>query len=275
MARLRLFFVEKMNNEAPPFLKGFRALRIPVLDKDGNSAWPELFTLDKIMSLRDAAGQRHFSAQMMLEYISEENAWLNPESLIAYDNINEFKITGSSLYWDPSSGTHKSDGSACAFILRDDSARRAFIHDIKYFKANEDDLHPMATQCSQALDFMLECGARTLSIEVNGMGGALPEILRNLANLRGQSVIITKITNRESKTARIINSIEPLLDTGRLYINSNLVGGQLWHEFSQWDVSANLCHDDGLDAVAGALRVRPVPVRPAARPITAQTEFSI
>jgi predicted phage terminase large subunit-like protein len=307
-----------------PFLKGYRILRIPIIDSSGRAAWPEIFPIEKIDELRETVGPRHFSSQMMLEFISEDRARLDPGALIFYDgefdartaqikfaerraqseDVNSSKlennktsselstdnlpplcalrsynsITGVACYWDPSSAKDGADSSVCVIIFRDDKNRRAFIHDIKYLAAGDDDLHPFATQCGRILDFLTRHDQRNLAIEVNGIGNALPEILRGQALSRGRPLVIQKIVNRENKERRILDAIEPLLATGRLYAHERVRKTKLITEMEEWMPHAGANHDDGLDAVAGALRMQPIAVRPRGQmflPLRAGTDFKV
>ncbi|MCL2331801.1 MAG: hypothetical protein FWC61_04665 [Proteobacteria bacterium] len=323
-------------------------MRIPIVDADGAAAWPELFPPTKIDDLRQTVGPRHFSAQMMLEYISDERARLDANALRFYAgeldlrtarlvcinnshdvgsvasppswggvaseceprggydaNLNDSppspaspvlppkrgetrthsddhvtsQITGVAAYWDPSSARAGADSSVCALILRDDRARRAFIHDIKYLRINDADIHPMSTQCGMVLDFMETHGLRHIAIEVNGLGNAMPEILRDTAIRRGQALVVQRVINHEKKERRILDALEPLLGTGRLYAHERVRNSPLLDEMADWSPAAGAINrDDGLDAVAGALRLQPIPVRPrgsGVRPLTAKTEFGV
>lgn len=272
----------------PPFLRGYQQLKIPIIDEIGTPAWPELFPISEIEKIRDTVGPRHFSAQMMLEYISTEKLRLDPGALRFYTGNIDFRtaklttnsndqITGMGCYWDPSTGQRNNDASVCVLILRDDKLRRAFIHDIRYLSVIESDIHPLSTQCSAALDFLANYGIKHLAIEVNGLGNALPEILRDVAIKRGQPLIVQKIVNRENKEKRILDAIEPLLTTGRLFAHERLQDTPLISEMQDWNpIGTN--RDDGLDAIAGALRLSPIPLHPngiAPRPISANINFKI
>jgi hypothetical protein len=302
-----------MPEQSQPFLRGYKVFRLPIIDADGASAWPEVFPLEKIDALRDAAGPRHFSSQMMLEYLTEDKARLDPDALRFYESefdprtakleelgvrreelgvkedsaqflppnsylLTPTSITGSACYWDPSGGRKGADSSVVALVYRDDKNRRAFIHDVRYLLVDDKNPHPLATQCEEVLDFMTAHGARVLAIEVNGLGSALPEILRELATRRGQPAVVQKIVNHSRKESRILDAIEPLLTTGRLWAHERIRATPLLSEMLDWTTAGAIGRDDGLDAVAGALRLTPTPVRPLGqlwRPLRAKTEFKI
>ena len=269
-----------------PFLNGFRELRIPIIDSDGKPAWPELFSIEKIEELRKTVGERYFSAQMMLRFVAPDRARLDPDSLHLYDEdfeprnakIGEFFITGVTAYWDPSSGRRKSDGSVCVLIYRDDKNKHFFIHDVKYLLVSDEDNYPLARQCEMALDFLLKHSLYKIYIETNGMGNALPEIMRTVAKQRGIKIQVQKILNNKNKENRILDAIEPILTTGRLHAHRSVQFTPLLSEMLGWTPLGSSGHDDGIDAVAGAICALPSPVRPLGqgfRPFTANTEFKL
>jgi len=269
-----------------PFLSGYKLLKIPIVDTAGNPAWPELFPIEKINSMRETVGARHFSAQMMLEFISPERARLDPGSLHFYDDEFEPRtaklgnnlITGSILYWDPSSGRRNRDGSACVLLYRDDKARNVFIHDILYLTVSDTEQYPLSNQCNQVLDFMHARGLHRITIETNGIGGGLPEIMRDCATRRGLCIYVTRVSNVRAKSDRILDAIEPVLTTGHLHAHIRVQKTPLMAEMLGWSPMAHGMHDDGLDAVAGAIAHPATLIRPLGGTIktfSANTNFNI
>ena len=279
------FRLNKNFDNAIPFLNGYKQLKIPIVDNTGNPAWPELFPIEKIHELEQMVGPRHFSAQMMLEYVPEERIHLDPGALRFYDNefdtrsakIGEHIITGVSFYWDPSSGRAVSDGSVCALVYRDDKSKTIFVHDILYICVDENDLHPLTTQCLKVLSFMQKYKINRIGIEINGLGNALPEIMRQMANTKNISLNIVQISNHIKKETRILNTVEPVLNTGRLYMHNKIKQTVLLSEMLAWTPMGSTEHDDGLDAVAGAIAMVPGVVRSVSQStlIKANTEFKI
>ena len=269
-----------------PFLRGFRELKIPAISADGVPAWPEMFSVARLDEMRLATGTRYFSAQMMLEFIAPDRARLDPDALNLYESdfdartarIGEFEITGATVYWDPSTGRKKSDGSVCVLVYRDDKTRKIFIHDAMYLVVPDEELHPLATQCETVLEFMLQHTIRRIYIETNGIGNALPEIMRNVATQHNITINIQKITNHQNKETRILDAIEPVLASGRLYAHRRIQSTPLVAEMLGWAPMGCVGHDDGLDAVAGAICATPIPIRPIGRNIpifSANTKFKI
>lgn len=252
-----------------PFLSGYQELRIPILDSAGNSAWPALFPPEKISEIRETVGERHFSAQMMLNYIAPDKIRLDPGGIKFYDSDFDFQtakigdnlITGACVYWDPSSGRRHADNSVCALIYRDDKHRQIFLHDLMYMVVPDTIDYPLAYQCSMVLDFVRKHKLRAVSVETNGIGSALPEIMRETISGTGYAIQITPITNSKRKEDRILDALEPVLGTGRLYAHRHITQTPLISEMLAWTPVGGPEHDDGLDAVSGAILCAPVPVR--------------
>lgn len=271
-----------MKNQEP-FLRGYRALAIPIVNDRGQSAWPALFPLSRIDELRATVGARHFQSQMMLRPMAIERARLDPSAIRFYNDefdvrgarLGETVITGRAMYWDPSTARSGGDASVAVFALRDDRARVAFIHDCVYLTGG--DRHPLAAQCVQVLEFMRRHDMRSIAIETNGVGGAMPEILEREAIASGRRVHVQRVVSRANKAERILGAIEPLLGTGRLYAHERVRRTDLMDELEDW-TPEGAARDDGIDAVAGALAMTPIPVRPkgaVVRPFCAKTEFTI
>ena len=277
--------VYKKNGFSIPFLYGFRKLIIPIVDDAGNPVWPEVFDSKKISEIRQIVGERYFLSQMMLDFVPLERVHLDPGLINLYDaeydsvhaKIDDFNITGIALYWDPSSGRINSDGSVCVMIYRNDVAHNIFIHDVKYIIVPESENAPILWQCNTVLDLMARYSVRRISIETNGIGGTLPDMMKIAALQRGMSIIIDKVTNSKNKSVRICDAIEPLLGAGHLFAHSRIVNTQLFSEMLGWTPNSNM-HDDGLDAVAGAIRCVSTPVYPHGKKkniIQANTDFII
>lgn len=279
--------VYEKNAFSTPFLRGYKLLKIPIVNATGDPAWPELFPSSRIEDLRQTVGARHFASQMMLECTPLERARLDPGGLIFYDTefdphtarIGEFSITGMTLYWDPSTGRRHRDGSACVLLYRDDRARHLFIHDILYLTVSDDEMFPLSRQCDMVLDYMRAHNLNRISLETNGIGMGVPEIMRDCAARRGANIYVNKIQNHKSKSDRILNAIEPALSTGRLHAHTRVQNTALMAEMLGWSpIGVAGIHDDGLDAVAGAIADTPIPVRATGihiKTFSANTNFKI
>lgn len=278
--------VYEKNVFSTPFLSGYMELKIPILDSNGNSAWPAVFPLEKIEQIRKTVGERYFSAQMMLKFVAPERIRLDPGGIKFYDNeydvrnsrIGEHFITGACVYWDPSGGRRGGDNSVCAMIYRDDNNHCVFIHDIMYIVVPENTDYPLAYQCDSVLSFVRRHKMRVLALETNGIGNALPEIMRTTIDRAGYSIQIRPITNSRRKEDRILDAIEPLLSTGRLYAHKRITQTPFISEMLSWSPMGAPEHDDGLDAVSGAITGNPIALHPIGSSLnryTANTDFKI
>ena len=279
--------VYEKNAFSTPFLSGYKVLKIPLVNASGDSAWPELFPPARIAQIRETVGHRHFSSQMMLTFVPPERAHLDPAGLRFYEDefdphharIGPHTITGMVLYWDPSSGRRRRDASACVLLYRDDNNRRIFVHNILYLTVPDTETYPLSYQCESVLDFMHARNLHRISIEVNGIGAGLPEIIRDCAIRRGTNIVVNRIKNTKSKSDRILNAIEPMLSTGRLYAHSRVHNTPLLAEMLGWSpTGVGGMHDDGLDAIAGAISQPPTPIHPiggSVKVYTANTQFSV
>lgn len=269
-----------------PFLSGYKTLKIPIVSPDGKPVWPELFPIDKIEELQKTVGARHFSAQMMLDFVPPDKARLDPDGLLFYQDefeprsakLGNHLMTGMVLYWDPSTGRKKRDTSACVLLYRDDKNRTVFIHDILYLVVPDEENYPLSRQCDMVLDFMGARDIRRIIIETNGLGVGLPEIMHDVAMRRHMNICVTRQVNNKPKSERILGALEPVLSTGRLYAHMRIQQTPLISEMLGFVPVGMTGYDDGIDAVAGAIFATPIPVRPMgaqSQIFSANTNFKI
>jgi len=276
--------VYEKNVFSTPFLSGYKELKIPIIDKNETPVWPEMFPIEKVRKIRETVGNRHFSAQMLLEYVPSDKIRLDPGGIKFYDSdfdirsckIDENVITGIAIYWDPSTGRKTADSSVCVLVYRDDKNRRVFIHDILYMIVPDEIEYPLSYQCNLALDFVRRHHGRSISVETNGIGGALPEIMRAGLNHEQNGIQVRPVNNSRHKQDRILDAIEPLLSTGRLYAHRRITQTPIISEMLGWNPAGGAEHDDGLDAIAGAIAIQPIALHPIGRGLyTANTKFNV
>ena len=245
-----------------------------------------MFPIERINELRKTVGEQHFMSQMMLDFTPLEKVRLDPGMIQIYgDEFNQTtaqiganKITGACVYWDPSLGHKKTDSSVCALIFRDDKNHNVFLHDIKYMVVPPEHPQPLTYQCDLVLDFLERYNLRRLSVETNGLGNALPEILADKIASRGGGISINKVNNNTKKETRILNTLEPLLGAARMFAHNRIAQTPFFAEMLGWSPIGGIGHDDGLDAVSGAINMNPIPIRPLGsipRTYTANTNFKI
>ncbi len=256
------------------FLNGFRELKIPLLDKNNCSAWPERFSVKKIDSLRSRIGQNIFATQMLLElpdkktkaFFDVELLDFYTESLIyreanhkAILSLGDVRLVNGIAFWDPSLGREKSDGSVVACVFQDEKGFY-YLHQISYLKV-ERSSHSAQEQCDAVVQMLKENFLNTLVIETNGIGGFLPELFKERCRKAQYPVAIKTVHSRIQKSERIVSTLDPLFSSGFLKCNSRVKTTPFLKELINWFPDSSHAKDDGMDALCGAIMSEPVRIR--------------
>lgn len=254
------------------FLEGFKRLKRPLLNEQGQSVWKDRYSLREIERMKAHTGPNKFKSQMMLEPVNIAQGRLNPEQLQFYDDELKFrqvhgqtqwwlcnkKIESVSAWWDPSFGKEGGDHSvlACLFV---DKARQYYLHRLCYIKVDPDKGEDEATQqCEQVVHMLKSLYIPSLSLEINGIGRFLPSILRKVLNAQKVRTSVTEISQRRPKDLRILEAFDAVLAARALYVHKSVQKTPFVMEMQEWRPEISKGHDDGLDAVAGALSQNPV-----------------
>jgi hypothetical protein len=253
------------------FLTGFNKLKLPILDKNGNSQWPSRFSKEKIKSIQKRTGNNKFLSQMMLTPVNIAEGRLNVDAIKSYDakidfnyanGESELKISGvkmvsASCWWDPSFATNSSDSSVIACVFTDE-AGEYWLHDILYIRVEESQKEKSASvQCKQVIEFIKENHLSSIRIEKNGIGRFLPELLRQELSKTTVSCAILEENSSKSKELRIIEAFDAILANGALHAHKNVWKTPFISEMREW-IPNGKCKDDGIDAVAGCLSATPI-----------------
>ena len=258
-------------NTAPGgYLEGFQRLFLPLLTDDGQSAWPERFSLAKIDEIRRRSGPRKFASQMMLAPVPCVENRLDPDRLTFYDteivyhetnssaslSIGDVQMVSASAWWDPSFGKpDKGDASVLACVFTDKEGR-AWLHAVEYLKVPAG-AESAAFQCQAAAAFVQKYHLPSLALETNGIGKFLPELLRRTFRLQRLSAAVLPRHSTQPKAERILEAFDARLAAGALRVHKRVRATPFLTEMREWRPQGN-GHDDGLDAVAGCLLMEPV-----------------
>lgn len=256
--------------EEKPFLIGFSRLKLPILEDEQTPAWPERYSIGDIQQLRVQTGPNKFASQMMLRPVNIAEGRLDPKLLkiyegdLAYDKIlrrlyiNDAPMIGASAWWDPAFGSAKGDHSVLAVVFAGEQGD-LYIHRVEYIEIDKNSSEDNATaQCKIVAQVAKDLVLPSLCVEINGIGKFLPAILRNeMVHINAQCRVV-EVSSRQAKDLRILEAFDALLAAEKLHLHQSVLETPFITEIQEWRPGGNKGHDDGLDAVAGALSQQPV-----------------
>ncbi len=255
------------------FLDDFKRLSLPILDKDGASVWEEKYSMKVIEQIKRDTGPNKFESQMMLRSVNILEGRLNPDLLQFHSEefsycpvldeiyIGNQKMVSASCWWDPAFGSAHGDSSVCA-VMFTDMLGNYYLQHIEYIKINQDDKMDEAQQqvrivASLAKKFHLPA----IVVEINGIGKFLPPILRNELERINCPCTARGLSSTRSKDMRILESFDVVMAAERLFVHEDVRKTPFVMEMREWRPKGygakSKCHDDGLDAVAGAISMEP------------------
>ena len=248
---------------------GWRWLKLPLLNSQGESAWPERFTPAKIAEIRRATSPSKFSSQMLLQAVKYEGSRLDTKHLKIYDaplsyleangagilKIGEIKMQSASCWWDPAFGKSGGDASVIAVVFTGMDGNY-YLHAIKYLQV-PDGAESTAWQCAQVADFVWDNYLASLHLETNGIGRFLPALLRQEFARRHIGCAVVEESSHQNKVERILGALEVPLLNGSLYMHQSVKETPFVDEMQDFSATGRT-HDDGLDAVAGCILSEPV-----------------
>lgn len=256
------------HGEERAFLEGYHCLKIPVFDADKKSAWPERFCALNLERIREQTGPNKFASQMMLEPVNIAEGRLNPDLLRWYgeelDYASELgllflggrKMVSASAFWDPSFAAARGDNSVLACVFADD-AGSMFLQRVEYIRADTAETDEATAQCRVVAGIAKALNLPSITVETNGIGKFLPAILRNELALARVPCSVQELSQTRPKEIRIIEAFDAVMAAGRLYVHKSVAQTPFMTEMREWTPSRTRVHDDGLDAVAGALAQQP------------------
>ncbi len=259
--------------EEVTFLNGFKRLILPILDESGKSAWAERYSADDIEQIKRSTGPNKFDSQMMLRAVNIMDGRLDPDLLQIYTAKLEYsrelnklyighqEMVGASCWWDPAFGSSSGDYSVLAIVFGD-MGGNYYLQHIEYIKIDDNDKTDEATQQARIVAKLAkEFRLPSIAIEINGIGRFLPNILRNELTKAHAPCHVREMTSRRAKDVRILEGFDAVMAAGRLFVHSDVSKTPFLMEMREWQPSGHGSkskgHDDGLDAVAGALSLQP------------------
>lgn len=260
--------------EETPFLSGFKRLEVPLVDAKGQSAWPERYPAGLIAEMRTRTGPAHFASQMQLQPVNIAQCRLDPANLQCYESEIVYTEAGrqpqiqlqgktmrhSFAWWDPAFAAHGGDRSVLAVLFADGQGQY-WLHDLIYIPqhAKNEDSDEATRQCRIVAQALQTYHLTAVALEINGLGRFLPGILRRELAALNVRAAVREIASRKAKDLRILEAFDAVLAARALHVHQRVLQTPFPHEMAEWRAGGN-GHDDGLDAVAGALSLAPVRV---------------
>lgn len=254
--------------EEAEFLRGFMRFVLPVLNARGESQWPERFTPEDIERLKTGTGPNKFESQMMLRPVNIAESRLDPAALRLYDApldytrelgalfIGQKKMVAAAAWWDPAFGKHSGDKSVLAVVYADGEGHY-HLHHIEYIALPDGGADDEATQQARRVAQLSRTHyLPSVTVEINGIGRFLPNILRREMSRAAVPCSVLEASSTRAKDLRILESFDALLAARRLHVHRNVMRTPFAMEMREWRPGGR-GHDDGLDAVAGALSLLP------------------
>ncbi len=247
-----------------------------LIDFYGPSAWPERFDRDELAKRRRMTRTiNEWDSQYQLHSKPVQDVRLDPKHIQAYDCeprfvrqnkvmtmwLGNIQIVGCSLRWDPASGKLNSDKSGVVLDLQDAAGRhywhRAMALTGEIAVTNEKGNEVTGGQVFQLVELIEQFKVPRLVIETNGIGVFAPAMMNMALRQKKVPCAVVPVPATANKNKRILESIEPLLQSRMLWAHVSVLAGSLWDEMNDWKPNVSVQPDDLLDAGAGAITDQP------------------
>jgi len=247
-----------------------------LIDCYAGVAWPERFNGKELEKRRKKTRTiNEWDSQYQLHSKPVHEVRLDPARIPAYAVQPRFitqnkqltcwlgnvQIVGMSLRWDPSSGKAKSDVSAAVLDLQD-AAGRHYWHKAEGLTgdiAETDHSGKRITggQVWQLCDLIEKFQVPRVTVETNGIGQYAPSFLKMALKQRSLRCAVKEMPAVATKNPRILEALEPLIQSGMLWAHVDVLNGDLWDQMKDWNPAIREQPDDLLDAGAGAVTDQP------------------
>jgi len=249
-----------------------------VTDLYAGALWPERFTADEMEDRRRKCRTfNEWDSQYQLHAKPVTDVRLNPERLLAYnvepeirqanDELGMFlgtvRIVSANLRWDPSSGKPNSDVSALCLVLQDAFGNlywhRAIplLGELAEFNGDGATARITGGQVMQVCDVIERFQLARVVVEVNGIGGHVPAILRGALKQRRLRCGVTEDDARGNKNQEILGVFEPALSAQYLWVHESVLD-TVETQMREWNPGIKDQPDDYLDCAARAILAEPV-----------------
>lgn len=258
-----------------------------LLDFYGESAWPARFTREDLLGRRRKTRTINaWDSQYQLHSKPVSETRLDPDKMIAYDVepvikmangevsmwLGYMQIVSATAYWDCSLGKISSDAGAFTIIFCDDRGNiywhrsNKIMGELAVF--DEGNQNIIDGQVIQVRDLVVQFQIPKVTVEVNGVGGFVPTILR--AALKGTGCAVGEECSSVNKQKRILDALEPPLLSGCLWAHTSVIEGDAAVQMRDFNPVLTTQPDDCIDSAAGAIKQQPVRIGKSVRNPTAE-----
>lgn len=229
---------------------GFRHVFTPILDKDGNPAWPEAFSIEKIQKLKDNTIPIEYARMYLLDLTAAEGIHLKDEWLHTYPYANikpDWPVVMGVDYastadqWETKG--RERDYFALAIVRLIPGGGLVLVDGIREHMSQGD-----AEIRVKAIAKMYPT-LQLMGVEALGKGEEFYHLL-----LRTSKLPIMPMRTNKGKGERFERQMAPLFQFGRAFL-SDAPNEFLSHFRSEWLQFPNGVHDDCLDAAYWAFDV--------------------
>lgn len=247
-----------------------------LIDCYAGVAWPDRFDGKELEKRRKKTRTiNEWDSQYQLHSKPVHEIRLDPARLKVYEVDPRFllqnkiltcwlgavQIIGMSLRWDPSSGKTKSDVSAVVLDMQD-AAGRHYWHRVQALEGDiaetdQSGKHITGGQVWQLCDLIEKFKVPRVTIETNGIGQYAPSFLKMALKQRKLRCGVKEEQAVQNKNARILEALEPLIQSGMLWVHTSVIDGELPDQMRDWNPALREQQDDLLDAGSGAVTDQP------------------
>ena len=232
---------------------GFTARKIPILDEQGHSAWPERWPADKIQEERDVFARQGktdiWFREKMCQAISPESQKFKREYFKYYDTI---KTDGMSIYTtvDLAVSQKKNADYSAIVTVGVNSENHWFVLDVEYGR------YDPTTTMDAIFSAYEKWRPLAVGIETVAYQAALKHFLEKEMPKRNLFFRITELKAEKKKELRI-DAMQPRFAVGSVWFRR----GALWLDKLESELLAypNGAHDDVIDALAYMEQIAAVP----------------
>lgn len=216
------------------------------MDDDGNPLWPSVWSRERLERRRRQMGTVRFNREMMNMVVDEENP-IRPEWFETYDPAAiEGKKLAVASFLDPSAKSGQAnDYKAIVTVGLDMESSDFYVLHAWIRKAT------IVEMLDAAYSIHANYGG-AFGVEVNMLEDFLMKAFDDYARERNAVLPITRVRHAADKEARMLGTLAPLLEFGRLKFRRGHSDQSLLVEQIQYitDPSVN---DDGPDALEAAV----------------------